>query len=256
VSGTHHFLTEKSFGDSPIHRLDPRGKILGFLGISVVAVSTPATVAWAFPLYGLVLFFLLGLSRLPAGFVLRRSLVIVPFVLLVAIFLPFFQQAGGGSYNLGGLKVSESGLLVLWNVTAKSLVGVFSLIILVSTTSFPELMSGLERLHVPRIFTLVASFMYRYTFLFVEEFQRMRRAMTARNYRGRWFTDAPVLGHLLSSLFLRSYARGERVYVAMLSRGYEGVFHLAAPPAFRRVDAFFLGALSIALAAIRVGAQL
>jgi cobalt/nickel transport system permease protein len=254
MSGTHHFLTERALGDSPIHLLDPRAKILGFLGITVVAVSTPATATWAFLLYGLVLFFLLGLSRLPPGFVLRRSLVVVPFVLLVALFLPFLQQ-GGGSYNLGGLTVSGNGLLVLWNVTAKSLLGVISAVILVSTTSFPELMSGLDRLRVPRVFTLVASFMYRYVFLFSEEFLRMRRAMTARNYRGRWFVDAPVLAHLLSALFLRSYARGERVYVAMLSRGYEGVVSLAAPAAFRRADALFLGGLALSLAAIRIWAR-
>jgi cobalt/nickel transport system permease protein len=254
MSGTHHFLTEMTVGGSPIHLLDPRAKILGFLSISVVSVSTPATAVWAFVLYGLVLFFILGLSRLPAAFVLRRTLIVVPFVLLVALFLPFFQQ-GGGSYNLGGLTVSGNGLLVLWNVTVKSVLGVISAIILVSTTSFPELMSGLDGLRVPRIFTMVASFMYRYAFVFGEELQRMRRAMTARNYRGRWFIDAPILAHMLSSLFLRSYARGERVYVAMLSRGYEGVFHLAAPAAFRRADALFLGGLALALAVIRVSAR-
>lgn len=256
MSGAHHFLTDDRFGTSPLHRLDARAKIVGLVGLTVVSVSTPASAVWAFVLYGCLLFFLVGLSRLPLGFVLKRSLVIVPFVLAVAVFVPFFDSAGPGGYNVGGVRVTDAGLLVLWNVGVKSFLGVISAVLLVSTTSFPELMAGLEGLRVPRVFVLVASFMYRYAFLLTEEFQRMRRAMTARNYEGRWFLDAPVLGHVLSSLFLRSYARGERVYVAMVSRGFDGSARLSASSGWRAADALFLAALAVALSAIRLSTLL
>jgi cobalt/nickel transport system permease protein len=252
MTGTHHFLTDQRFGTSPVHRLDARAKIVGFVGLTVVSVSTPADAVWAFALYGCVLFFLLGLSRLPVTFVLRRALVVLPFVLAVAIFVPFFDSAGAGGYNLGGVHVTQAGLLVLWNVAAKAFIGVISAVLLVSTTSFAELMAALERLRVPRVFILVASFMYRYAFLLTEEFQRMRRAMTARNYEGRWFLDAPVMGQVLSSLFLRSYARGERVYVAMMSRGYDGSARLSSPSSFGLREAAFLGGLAVTLSAIRL----
>lgn len=256
MSGTHHFLTDARFAASPVHRLDPRAKIVGFLSLTVVSVSTPAPAVWAFALYGLVLIFLVGLSRLPLGYVVRRSLVVVPFVLLVVVFIPFFHEAGPGGYNLGGVHVSGAGLLVVWNAAVKALLGILAMIVLVSTTSFAELVSGLEGLRVPRIFTLVASFMYRYSFLFIEEYQRMRRAMISRNYQGRWFTDLPVMGQMLSSLFLRSYARGERVYMAMLSRGYEGTMRLATPLSLRPADVLFLAGLGASLLAIRLSAQL
>lgn len=255
MAGTHHFLTDERFAVSPLHRLDPRAKIAGFLVLTIVCVSTPARAVWAFALYAGILLFLLGLSRLPLGYVFRRSLVVLPFILVVAVFLPFFRGNDAG-YDLGWLHVSTAGLLVLWNVVAKATLGVLSMIILISTTSFPELIAGLEGLRTPRILTLIASFMYRYSFLLVEELGRMRRAMVSRNYRGRWLWDAGMLGHLVSALFLRSYARAERVYLAMVSRGYEGTMHLSAPLAFRWLDAVFLGSLVGTVLSIRVVAML
>ncbi len=255
MSGAHHFLTDERFAHSPIHRLDPRAKIVGCVGFTIVVVSTPAQAAWAFVLYAAVLTFLFGLARLPLGYVLRRSLVVVPFVLMVAVFVPFFHSAGSGGYSLGGLRVSQSGLLVLWNVAAKGVLGVLSMILLASTTSFPELVSGLEGLKVPRLFTMILAFMYRYSFLLVEELQRMRRAMVARGYRARWLWQARILGNLASSLFLRSYARAERVYVAMVSRGFEGSMPVAARLDFSAADGVFLVGMVAVLTVIRVAAQ-
>lgn len=256
MSGTHHFLTDGHVGTSPVHRLDPRAKIIGFLGFTFVVVSTPPLALWAFALYAVTLVFLLGLSRLPLGFVLRRALVVVPFVLMVAVFLPFLHEGTAGSISLGGLRVSGDGLVVLWNVAAKAVLGVLSMIVLISTTSFPELIAGMEALRVPRIFTLITSFMYRYSFLLVEEYQRMRRAMESRNYRARWLGDVPMLGHVLSSLFLRSYDRAERVYVAMLSRGFEGSMRSTTALSFRTADVVFLGLMAATLAGIRLAVPL
>ncbi|GAB4249549.1 MAG: cobalt ECF transporter T component CbiQ [Thermoleophilia bacterium] len=256
MGGVHHFLTDPEYGNSFIHRLDPRTKLVGFLGLTIVSVSTPATEIWAFVVYAALLLFVLGVARLPVGYALRRMLVVLPFVLVVAVFIPFFDRSGPGSYSVAGVRVSAEGLLVLWNVTAKASLGVFSAVLLISTTSYPELIRGLEGLHVPRIFTEIASFMYRYAFLFLEEAGRMRRAMQARNYRGRWLWHTDAIGGLLSSLFLRSYSRGERVYVAMLSRGYEGSMPAAAPLRFGTADVLFVGCLGAALALTRAGAAL
>lgn len=256
MSGAHHFLTDTRFGTSRIHRLDPRVKILGFLGLTVVSVSTPATEIWAFALYFALLVFLIGMSRLPLAFLIRRTALILPVVGMIVMFLPFLHRGGREFAIVGSLTVSEAGLVLLWNVLVKAVLGTLSMTILGLTTSFAELVAGLDGLHAPRIFTLIVSFMYRYSFVFIEELRRMRRAMEARNYRGRWLWDATVLGHVISSLFLRSYQRGERVYVAMLSRGYDGSMPAAAAPGLRGAELLFLGGLSAALAAIRIGATL
>jgi len=250
------FLTETRSEKSPLHQLDARAKILGFIGFTVVVVTTPAVPMWPFALYAGILFFLIGVSRLSLNKVLRRALVVMPFILVVAIFLPFFHQAGGGGYSLGGIRVTGEGLLVLWNVGAKALLGVLSMIILSSTTSFAEMVSGFERLRTPKIFILIVTFMYRYSFVFADELRRMRRAMAARNYRARWLWNVPTLGYMLSALFLRSYSRGERVYVAMLSRGYEGTVRLVDTARFAALDVVFLSALLIVVVCIRAVSSL
>jgi cobalt/nickel transport system permease protein len=203
-----------------------------------------------------VLTFLIGLSRLRVRYVLRRAAVVVPFVLLVAIFLPFFHRTGSGSYSVGALSVTHDGLLVLWNAAAKAILGVLSMILLTGTTTFPQMVAGFEGLKAPRIFVLIVSFMYRYSFVFLEELRRMQRAMASRNYRARWLWNVPTLGHMLSALFLRSYSRGERVYVAMLSRGYDGTVRVSAAPAFGVADGAFLGLLLAVMIAVRVLASL
>jgi cobalt/nickel transport system permease protein len=134
------------------------------------------------------------------------------------------KDALGGGYNLGlgGLSVSRSGLWVLWNVIIKSCLGVFSVILLSSTTSFPQMIRGMEKLGSPRIFMILTSFMYRYSFILIDEMQRMKRARDSRCFGGSWFWQSKVIGHMIGTLFLRSFHRGERVYMAMLSRGYRG----------------------------------
>ena len=251
LTGAESLFTETRTKKSPLHRLDARAKILGFIGFTVVVVTTPALPMWPLLLYGGVLFFLIGVSRLSLRHVLRRVLVVIPFILVVAIFLPFFHQAGGGGYSLGGMRVTDEGLVVLWNVGAKAVLGALSMIVLGLTTSFAEMVSGFERLKTPSVFVLIVSFMYRYSFVFADELRRMRRAMAARNYRARWLWNAPTLGYMLSALFLRSYGRGERVYLAMLSRGYDGTVRLIERSRFGVADGAFLGGLLLIVVLIR-----
>ncbi|MGD0089504.1 MAG: cobalt ECF transporter T component CbiQ, partial [Planctomycetota bacterium] len=121
----------------------------------------------------------------------------------------------------GSLALPRSGLLVFWNILAKSLLGASAVILLTSTTPFPALLGGLAWLRVPRLFIMVLSFAYRYVFVLLDEAQRMKRARDARCYAGQWLWQTQVVGQMLGTLFLRSYERGERVYLAMLARGYE-----------------------------------
>ena len=251
-TGTAHFLAVARPRGSAVHRLDARAKILGLIGFTVVVVTTPGSAVWAFVLYAAVLAFLVGLARLPLGYVLKRALIVIPFVVVVAIFIPFFHKSGAGGYSIGGARVTTEGLLVLWNAGAKAVLGVLSVIVLGSTTSFPDMVSGFERLRAPKVFILIVSFMYRYSFVFVEELRRMQRAMASRNYRARWLWNVPTLGRMLSALFLRSYNRGERVYVAMLSRGYEGTVGKLGGSPFRATDTLFLFVLLGTAVAIRV----
>jgi cobalt/nickel transport system permease protein len=80
----------------------------------------------------------------------------------------------------------------------------------------------------------------------------MRAALAARAYRPRHLGQAAAIGRLVTALFLRSYERGERVYLAMLARGYAGTMPRLAVLAFRRADTVFLAALLLTLVPLRV----
>ncbi len=221
----HAFLDRYSDRDSFIHRLDPRTKLISvFLFILAVALTSPDM--WpAFAVYFIVIAALVLLSRVPVLYVLKRSLVIIPFVLLIAIFVPFFKEGEVvGSYNiwLWQVSVTHSGLQVLWNILAKAWLSILSLILLTSTTKIADLLRGLEQLHLPRVMVMILSFMYRYIFVLVDEVMRMKQARDSRNFGGRRLWQLRTIGNMTGTLFIRSYERGERVYAAMLARGFDG----------------------------------
>lgn len=239
----HAFVDHHSGVQSPIHHLDARAKILVFFTLIVVGVSSPPNAFFLFGFLALTLVSIALLARLPLGHLAKKILVILPFLFLVTLSIPFMKKdMVGGGYNLGlgGLSVSKSGLWILWNVVIKACLGVFSIILLSSTTSFPDLIKGMERLRTPRIFTVLTSFMYRYSFILIDEIYRMKRARDSRCFGGKWFWHSKVIGHMVGSLFLRSFHRGERVYLAMLSRGYQGTMPETSVGRFGRGEWLFL----------------
>ncbi len=221
----HDFLERYTGLSSPIHKLDARTKIIIFFLFIVICVTTPPT---AYPVFlGYFSFILLtaALSAVPFTYIFKRSLVVIPFVAFVAIFLPFLKtDTAGVTYRLGpgNLEVSRSGLLVLWNALVKSYISVISAILLASTTPFPKLLHGLEQLRLPHLFITLTGFTYRYIFVLVDEVRRMKRARDSRCFGGKWIWHTQTIGRMIGTLFLRSYERGERIYMAMLSRGFEG----------------------------------
>ena len=238
---------------SRVHRLDPRAKLLAFVGITVVAVSAPLS-AW--PVYvacAVALVAIAAAARVPARVVWRRARVVLPLVVFVALFLPFFRH-GGAVYELGPLSVSQAGLETFATVTIKAVIGTVSAVLLGATTTFPDVLRALELVRVPRLFTLIAAFMYRYLFVIVEEVGRMRVALAARGYRPRHALQAAAIGRLVTALFLRSYGRGERVYLAMLARGYGGRMPEIRTLSFGTADGAFLSLVLAALVAVRVAA--
>ncbi len=241
----HDFIDRYARLESPVHALDPRAKTIALFAIVICCVTTPPGAWWPFAVYAALVLVIANASRLPLKYMATRVLIVLPFILVVALFVPFMHE-GGPTYDLGLFSVSRDGLIVLWNVTVKALISVSCLILLSSTTPFADLMHGFERMKVPRFFTTVASFMYRYVFLIVDEAERMKRARDSRNYRGRWIWHAHVIGHMIASLFLRSQERAERVYQAMSARGFDGTFPRVSEPKMRAADYFFMLAVTLA----------
>ena len=205
--------------DTVVHRLPPHCKLVAVLTFVVVVVATPREAFWAFGVYALLLAGVAAVARVPARTVLKRMVVEVPFVLF-AVLLPFV--AHGPRVEVLGLSLSESGLLGGWNVLAKGTLGVVASILLAATTEPRTLLLGVERLRLPPLMVQIMSFMLRYTDVVGAEMARMRVARESRGFQGRDIRQARVVAHSAGALFIRSYERGERVHLAMLSRGYTG----------------------------------
>jgi cobalt/nickel transport system permease protein len=241
VGGGHHGLGNVetvAAGDSPVHRLDPRVKIVGLIGLVIVSVSLPPGAWLAFAAIAVILVGLVAFARLRPGHVAKRMTVEIPFLLAAAI-IPF---------------TVEDGLVLGATVGAKITIGVLAMVILSSTTPFPKLLRGFELLRAPRLITVIVAFMWRYMHVLVEDVSRMQKARQARGHSASWLWQASSTGALIGTLFIRSLERGERVYLAMVSRGYNGDMPPVAAGRFtlRAVDVASLCLLAISLATVRI----
>jgi cobalt/nickel transport system permease protein len=206
-------------GHSPIHRLPAQVKLLVLLGFMLLVVATPARWYPAFAGYLLALAVVVAVSRVPAGYLLRRMVVEVPF-LAFAVLMPFL--ATGPRVDVLGVEVSRLGLLAAWGLLAKGTLGVLASLTLAATTEPPDLLAGLEKLHFPDQLVQIMGFMVRYLDVVTDELRRMRVARESRGFTARDVRHWPVVARSAGALFIRSYERGERVHLAMLSRGYTG----------------------------------
>ncbi|MCC5032967.1 cobalt ECF transporter T component CbiQ [Streptomyces sp. WAC 00631] len=206
-------------GHSAVHRLPPHCKIAAAFGFVLAVVATPREVFWAFGAYALLLAATAAAARVPAGFLLKRMLVEVPFVAF-AVLMPFVAE--GERTEVLGLSLSVSGLWGAWNILVKGTLGVAASVLLASTTELRELLLGLQRLRMPPMLVQIASFMIRYGDVITDEMRRMRIARLSRGFEARGIRHWGVLAKSAGALFIRSYERGERVHLAMVSRGYTG----------------------------------
>ena len=239
----HAYIDKHSNIDSFIHRLDPRIKIICLAAFILFVIFTRPTMFIAFALYGTLMAILILLSKISLSFILKRSLTVIPFVLMIAIFIPFFKRgevAGGYSFGTLKLTVTYDGLMIFWNILVKAYLCNLSMILLISSTKLSGLLKALERLNVPPVFIMVLSFMYRYLFVVQDELMKMRQAKESRSVGGsKWF-HTKVLANMLGVLFMRTYERGENVYLAMCSRGFDGTIRTIDSFQFRMKDFCFL----------------
>jgi cobalt/nickel transport system permease protein len=214
-------------GTSIVHRLDPRLKLLATLAFVVVTSTLDPRSKGAFLALGIAVLVALLVARISLAQLLRYSLVVLPFAGVAAVSLPFTQDGLIlGTWRLWGVRLSltDQGLISFTAVLVKSWLSVLISGLLVMTTAFPALLSALRALGVPSVLTATISFMYRYLFVLVDEAVRMQTAREARSAGsgGTLLWRVRVLGGMIGSLFIRSYERSERIYAAMLSRGYAG----------------------------------
>ncbi|MGH3872368.1 MAG: cobalt ECF transporter T component CbiQ [Pseudonocardiaceae bacterium] len=222
MSSTHAELLIPA--DTPVHRMAPQCKVAATALFVLAVASTPSGVYWPYLWYLLLLSAVVAVAALPPWILVRRLVVEVPFLLFV-LALPVLGAPP--QLTVLGMDLSIPGLHTAAAIALKATFGLLTTGILAATTPLPEIITGLERLRVPRVFTAVASFMVRYTEVLLAELARMRTAAVCRGADPRWLWQVRDVAAGLGALIVRSFERGERVYLAMASRGYTG----ALPPA-------------------------
>lgn len=213
--------------DSGVHRLDPAVKLIALLAFVAAVAVTPRRAVPAITVLATLLGVVAVAARVPVGAVVRRVLVVGPF-LLVAAMLPLIGE--GERTALGPFSVSVDGSWAAWGIASKAVLGATASVLLTATTPLPDLLRGLTRLRVPRVVVSIIAFMVRYLELIVDEVGRMRMAMAARGHAPRWLWQSRAAATAVGTVFVRTYERGERVHQAMLARGFTGVMPDIAPP--------------------------
>jgi cobalt/nickel transport system permease protein len=251
----YNFLDRYLQGSSLVHRLDPRLKLLAALAFVVVATLIRPHAWPAYLLLAALAWTAVLVSGVPLSVALKRSAVALPFAGIVALSLPF-TRAGQVIWAWHAFRwriaLTDQGLLLFVAVVFKAWLSVLVSGLLVATTPFDTVLVAMRALHAPAVLAAVISLMYRYLFVLVEEAGRLQTAREARSV-GRGGTMAwrvRVLGGMIGSLFIRSYERSERIYSAMLSRGYAGQVLSLTPLAWRSRDSWIGLSWGVALVVV------
>ena len=194
---------------SPIHSLAPHAKILAILGLLVIVVATPIQNYLAFIAYFSLVIALVLIAKLPIWQSLKRTTIEIPFIFF-AILMPFVSPD------------KEAAKIAAISIIAKATIGTLLAIILSGTTPAREILRGFETLKMPALIVQIASFMLRYLNVINDEMERMTVARASRGFEPKGIRDWKFLAAAAGALFIRSYERGERVHLSMISRGYDG----------------------------------
>jgi len=241
-------------GHSPIHSLDPRVKVLVTIAFILSNALLPDGAWIAFGLAWAFVLIANAISGLGIGFTLRRSFIAFPFALaaITVLFSIPGEPVSSFRFALWDFTITDAGMLRFVSIVIRSWLSVQLAILLVAVTEFPKIVHALRHLRVPAIITIIISFLYRYLFVLADEVMRLMRARQARSATvagqgggGSVAWRARVAGHMAGQLFLRSYERSDRVYNAMLSRGYKGELMTIHPHHFHDAD-WLAGLLSFA----------
>lgn len=221
-------------GDSLIHRLDPRSRIL-------MATAYAFVVALSDRFDSLVLglavsLVLIGISRVPLHDLARRLFLVNGLVLFLWLAVPL-TFPGTSIFHLGPLTATREGVIVSARITLKCNTILLVFIAMVATSPVGTLGAALGRMHIPEKLVYLLLMSYRYLFVMETEYHRLARSAAVRSFQPSTSLHTyKTFAYLIGMLFVRASLRAERVHMAMLCRGFSGRFHSLHEFAFSRRD--------------------
>lgn len=229
-------LDRLSYGDTVVHRLDPRAKVIATITFAVVVVSFPRYEVLSLLPFFLFPILIAALADIPAGFIAKKVVAVSPFAVFIGMFNPLFDPATVAIAP--GVSVS-AGWFSFASILLKFALTISAALLLIATTSFPGICRGLRRLGLPSLFVSQLLFLYRYLFVLMEEAMRVVRARDMRSFGNRG-VGVRVFVRIAGTLFLRTVERAERIYGAMQARGFRGEVLSMRRETLRPSDAVFV----------------
>ena len=229
-------MDELAAQPSPIHALHPAAKLLVTVAYILVTLSFDK-----YDLSGLapmVLWpvLLFQLSGIPVRSCFHKLRIVLPLVMAVGLFNPFFDKTV--LLRVGGLTLT-GGVVSMLTLMLKGLFCLMASFLLMATTPIDKLCAALRQLHVPKILVTLLLLTYRYVGVMTEELAVMTDAYLLRA-PGQKGIHISAWGSFLGQLLLRSMDRAQELYASMLLRGYRQQFHYALIKPFRARDALYL----------------
>lgn len=240
----HSFIDRYSDLKSPIHAWDARLKAITCIILIICIVSLPAGRFVALLTYTAILLACWFSSGIPGGFLLKRLMLILPFVVVMTISIVWSNVHTHGANRFS----------IFIFIIIRASAAITALTLLMSTTPFPNFLAALCWLRLPKVILSLMSFLYNFVYIIVDEFERLGMGRKSRDFGSglvlAWRSRAWMVGTFL----IRAFERSERVYQSMLARGYEGKILTSTRMRDFRPREIWISAFSIAaMALIRIG---
>ena len=242
---------------SPLHAMDPRAKAVAFFIFIFLTVTLTNPILLLIAVVFWII--MLQIAKIPIGYIFRRLTWILPFAGFLIILFPFIIPGHElWSVHKGFFRLAPTvqGLERAFMLFLRLLASVLAIITLTSTTRFNNLMKAVADLKIPAIILQLVEFTIRYIYVTIDELKRMRRARKSRGFvlgKNIWHSRTiSTLAQMVGIMFIRSYERGDRVYVAMLSRGFTGKINSMSDFLIGPKDYILAGAISFLAIALFV----
>ena len=219
----HVYIDKYSHLDSPLHRMDPRLKIIACFTAIVIIISAPADRLLDYALFFPLVLLLIPLSRVPLQFILKKCLLLLPIILAAALLLPL----SSGVFSLSDLSAYPYHAPLALFLKAYS--ALILLILLTSTERFDQLLYALRRLKMPAIIVQISALLYRYSFIFLDEVLKTSRARSSRTPGKISSNRVKVYGNQAAIIFIRSWDRAHVIHQSMMARGFNGEMPSLSP---------------------------
>ncbi len=229
-------LDQLAAQDSSVHRVDPRAKVVTTLVFIVCVVSYGKYEVLALLPFTIFPIVLASEGHVPFDWLGRRLLAAAPFAVFIGLFNPLIDRTLIGA--IGGVEIA-AGWFSFFSIILRFLLTTAGALVLIATTGMNSVCMAIERLGAPDVFAVQLLFLYRYIFVLADEALTMSRARSLRSFNGRGM-GIRVYGQILGHLLLRTYARADRIYTAMLCRGFDGRIRVARGLDFTSRDAVFM----------------